>query len=58
MTHVEKPLHLLEPAVIPEKKLFGPGPSNMRSQVRDAMAQPLLGHLHTEFLKARCQSTL
>ncbi|CAD5216275.1 unnamed protein product [Bursaphelenchus xylophilus] len=45
------PAQLTQPPNIPLKKLFGPGPSNVRKQVGDAQTQPMLGHLHTEFLK-------
>jgi len=35
---------------IPERLLLGPGPSNVPERVRQAMAQPLLGHLDPAFL--------
>ncbi|XP_055526292.1 alanine--glyoxylate aminotransferase [Wyeomyia smithii] len=40
-----------EPLVVPEKLLMGPGPSNAPKRVLDAMARPILGHLHPETLK-------
>ncbi|CAD5212051.1 unnamed protein product [Bursaphelenchus okinawaensis] len=45
------PDQLLQPVNIPVKKLYGPGPSNVRKEVGEAQTQPMLGHLHTEFLK-------
>ena len=33
-----------------ERLLLGPGPSNVSSRVREAMAQPLMGHLDPAFL--------
>jgi len=40
----------METAVVPEKLLMGPGPSNYSKQVRQALASPVLGHLHAETL--------
>ncbi|KAI6243006.1 Alanine--glyoxylate aminotransferase [Aphelenchoides fujianensis] len=51
MPAVPAPLQLLEPPKIPEKRLFGPGPSNLRDEIKNALVQPMLGHLHPEFLK-------
>jgi len=45
------PKQLLEPANVPARKLFGPGPSNLSKEVEKSLNQPLLGHLHAEFLK-------
>ena len=33
-----------------ERLLLGPGPSNVHSSVREAMSQPLLGHLDPSFI--------
>jgi hypothetical protein len=33
---------------IPEKILMGPGPSNLPKRVRQAMSNPVLGHMHLE----------
>jgi alanine-glyoxylate transaminase/serine-glyoxylate transaminase/serine-pyruvate transaminase len=35
---------------IPERLLLGPGPSNVPDSVREAMAQPVIGHLDPHFL--------
>lgn len=37
-------------SAIPERLLLGPGPSNVPARVREALAQPLLGHLDPAFL--------
>ncbi|XP_067128493.1 LOW QUALITY PROTEIN: alanine--glyoxylate aminotransferase [Centruroides vittatus] len=48
---IEPPLELLKPFSVPKRLLLGPGPSNCPPQVLEAAAQPLLGHLHPEFLQ-------
>jgi len=48
---IPPPHRLLIPLNIGEKKLFGPGPSNMPPIVQRGLQQPLLGHLHPEFLE-------
>lgn len=48
---VEPPLELLKTFSVPSKLLLGPGPSNCPPQVLGVTAQPLLGHLHPEFLQ-------
>jgi alanine-glyoxylate transaminase/serine-glyoxylate transaminase/serine-pyruvate transaminase len=50
-TTIPPPHRLLIPLNVSEKKLFGPGPSNMPGLVKHGLAQPLLGHLHPEFLE-------
>ncbi|XP_063058075.1 alanine--glyoxylate and serine--pyruvate aminotransferase a [Engraulis encrasicolus] len=45
---IPPPKCLLEPYRIPDRHLFGPGPSNVPSRIREAGAQPMLGHLHAE----------
>jgi alanine-glyoxylate transaminase/serine-glyoxylate transaminase/serine-pyruvate transaminase len=35
---------------LPRRLLLGPGPSNLSARVRDALAQPLVGHLDPGFL--------
>jgi alanine-glyoxylate transaminase/serine-glyoxylate transaminase/serine-pyruvate transaminase len=35
---------------LPRRMLLGPGPSNLPDRVRDALAQPLVGHLDPSFL--------
>lgn len=47
----EAPPSLSKPMDIPAKMLMGAGPSNAADAVLNAGAQPLLGHLHTEFIK-------
>ena len=42
---------ILKPLSVKEKRLLGPGPSNMADSISKALAQPLLGHLHPEFLE-------
>ncbi|KAE9553559.1 hypothetical protein FO519_003252 [Halicephalobus sp. NKZ332] len=49
MSTIPPPEVLKKDPNIPEKLLFGPGPSNMGSQIRESMNNPLLGHLHPEF---------
>ena len=31
--------------------MLGPGPANLSSRVREALARPIMGHLHPEFLQ-------
>lgn len=42
---------ILKPLSIKEKRLLGPGPSNMADSISKTLTQPLLGHLHPEFLE-------
>ena len=48
---VEAPKILSTPLAIPEKTMMGPGPTNVPERIRNAMAQPTIGHLHPEFCK-------
>lgn len=48
---VSPPTALLQPMQVPLKTLMGPGPSNAPQRVLDALARPILGHLHPETLK-------
>lgn len=48
---IKCPRKLLQAATIPNKLLMGPGPSNMTSEINQSLSQPLLGHLHREFLE-------
>lgn len=41
---------ILAPLSSAPRRLLGPGPSNVHARVREAMAQPLLGHLDPDFL--------
>jgi len=38
-------------SVLPRRLLLGPGPSNVPASVREALAQPLVGHLDPAFLE-------
>jgi len=49
MSTVPPPEVLKKGPYIPDKLLFGPGPSNMGSPIQASLNNPLLGHLHTEF---------
>lgn len=49
---VEKPEVLKKPLDVPQKLMMGAGPSNYSQRVMNAMARPVLGHLHPETLKA------
>uniref|UniRef100_A0A7E4WAM1 Alanine--glyoxylate aminotransferase n=1 Tax=Panagrellus redivivus TaxID=6233 RepID=A0A7E4WAM1_PANRE len=51
MSTIPPPKILTEQPNIPDKQLFGPGPSNMPDEIRSSMNAPLLGHLHGEFTK-------
>lgn len=42
---------ILRPLNVREKRLLGPGPSNMADSISKSLAQPLLGHLDPEFLQ-------
>ena len=52
---VEPPKILSTPLSIPEKTMMGPGPTNVPERIRNAMAQPTIGHLHPEFCKVNKQ---
>ena len=47
---ISVPSSLLTPIKIPQRLLFGPGPSNAPPRVLAASALPLVGHMHKEFL--------
>ena len=49
MSTVPPPEVLKKGPYIPDKLLFGPGPSNMGNPIQASLNNPLLGHLHTEF---------
>lgn len=40
------PSTLFQPLKVPTKILMGPGPSNPSQRILDALALPMLGHLH------------
>ncbi len=40
----------MPPAPLPRRLLLGPGPSNVHPRVREALGQPLVGHLDPAFL--------
>lgn len=48
---VKCPQKLLKASIVPQKLLMGPGPSNMSPEITQSLSQPLLGHLHKEFLE-------
>jgi len=52
---VAPPLCLRWPLEVPGgskgRLMLGPGPANLSGRVREAMALPMLGHLHPEFVK-------
>uniref|UniRef100_A0A915CMS0 Aminotransferase class V domain-containing protein n=1 Tax=Ditylenchus dipsaci TaxID=166011 RepID=A0A915CMS0_9BILA len=48
---INPPIRLMRPMHFPDRLLLGPGPSNMTEDIRSALAAPLLGHLHPEFLE-------
>lgn len=48
---ISPPERILRPMKVHEKRLLGPGPSNMANSISGAIVQPLLGHLHPEFLE-------
>jgi alanine-glyoxylate transaminase/serine-glyoxylate transaminase/serine-pyruvate transaminase len=48
---IPPPHRLLRPLHVNEKKLFGPGPSNVPPMVQEGLMQPLLGHMHPEFFE-------
>lgn len=47
----EVPSSLSKAMEFPTKMLMGAGPSNGHEKVLQAGSLPLLGHLHTEFVK-------
>lgn len=51
MSSIPPPEVLKKPPYIPEKMLFGPGPSNMAEPIKESLGNPLLGYLHSEFTK-------
>ena len=50
---VKTPKCFEQPINIPSKLLMGPGPSNAAESVLKISSAPLLGHLHTEFIKVK-----
>ena len=55
---VEAPKCFELPINIPSKLLMGPGPSNAAESVLKVSSAPLLGHLHTEFIKVKPKCNL
>lgn len=55
MTVVPPPSRLLSDRYIVLKRLLGPGPSNMPNETMNALHNPLLGHLHSDFIEVMRQ---
>ncbi|NXS81312.1 SPYA protein, partial [Erpornis zantholeuca] len=51
LLRVPPPQELLRPLAVPERLLFGPGPSNVPSRIQAAGGRQLLGHMHPEVLQ-------
>ena len=45
---IPPPAALLRPLEVPNRYLFGPGPSNVPPRVLAAGGRPIIGHLHPE----------
>ncbi|XP_034036592.1 alanine--glyoxylate and serine--pyruvate aminotransferase a [Thalassophryne amazonica] len=45
---VPPPECLQKPLMIPQRHMFGPGPSNVHPRILEAGAQPVIGHMHPE----------
>ncbi|XP_076014897.1 alanine--glyoxylate aminotransferase-like [Genypterus blacodes] len=45
---VPPPECLQKPLQVPQRHMFGPGPSNAPQRILDAGAKPILGHMHPE----------
>ncbi|NXJ80077.1 SPYA protein, partial [Trogon melanurus] len=48
---IPPPQGLLQPLVLPERLLLGPGPSNIPPRILAASGQQILGHMHLEVLQ-------
>ncbi|NXK92049.1 SPYA protein, partial [Formicarius rufipectus] len=51
LLRVSPPQALLQPLVVPERLLLGPGPSNVPCRIQAAGGKQLLGHMHPEVLQ-------
>ncbi|GMR37068.1 hypothetical protein PMAYCL1PPCAC_07263 [Pristionchus mayeri] len=58
MSSIPPPECLFKDINIPNRQLFGPGPSTMPQVIGSTQAQPLLGHLHPEFVEIMSQVRL
>lgn len=45
------PLQILKEINVNEKQLFGPGPSNIAFETKNALTLPLLGYMNNQFLE-------
>ncbi|XP_068599458.1 alanine--glyoxylate and serine--pyruvate aminotransferase a [Brachionichthys hirsutus] len=42
---------LQKPLVVPKRRMFGPGPSNVPPRITEAGSKPVIGHMHPEMLQ-------
>uniref|UniRef100_A0A672YTB3 Alanine--glyoxylate aminotransferase n=1 Tax=Sphaeramia orbicularis TaxID=375764 RepID=A0A672YTB3_9TELE len=48
---VPPPQCLRKPLVVPDRRMFGPGPSNVPPRIIEAGANPVIGHMHPEIFE-------
>lgn len=48
---VPPPSCLRKPLVVPQRHMFGPGPSNVPPRILEAGAKPVIGHMHPEIFE-------
>uniref|UniRef100_A0A3P9KFX5 Alanine--glyoxylate aminotransferase n=2 Tax=Oryzias latipes TaxID=8090 RepID=A0A3P9KFX5_ORYLA len=48
---IPPPSCLLKPFVVPQRHMFGPGPSNVPPRILEAGAKPVIGHMHPEIFE-------
>ncbi|XP_068176562.1 alanine--glyoxylate and serine--pyruvate aminotransferase a isoform X2 [Antennarius striatus] len=48
---IPRPKCLQKPLAVPQRHMFGPGPSNVPPRIIEAGAKPVIGHMHPELLQ-------
>lgn len=51
MLSVPPPARLQKPLAVPQRHMFGPGPSNVPPRILEAGAKPVIGHMHPEIFE-------
>lgn len=54
---IPPPQCLKKPLAVPQRHMFGPGPSNVPPQILEAAAKPVIGHMHPEIFQVISHNT-
>lgn len=54
---IPPPQCLKKPLAVPDRHMFGPGPSNVPPRILEAAAKPVIGHMHPEIFEVTSHMT-